>query len=241
MTMFARNRLFTIAALASATALAACGGGNDAGQNGASGPRTSYERATDHAIGSTDAPLTIVEYSSVACPHCRDFHEEIFPMIESDYVETGQVRFVYREMLTGSAPIAMAGFMLTRCVPDDEYIEMIDLLFQQQIAIFQAARQPGGARAELLSVARSAGLSEAEFDACLNNQEHRQSVRDAHDQAIADGIDSTPRFIINGELLETRRSNGEMVYYWGGDLIEVDGAPVPGRMDEATFRTLIDY
>lgn len=162
-------------------------------------------------------------------------------MIESDYVETGQVRFVYREMLTGSAPIAMAGFMLTRCVPDDEYIEMIDLLFQQQIAIFQAARQPGGARAELLSVARSAGLSEAEFDACLNNQEHRQSVRDAHDQAIADGIDSTPRFIINGELLETRRSNGEMVYYWGGDLIEVDGAPVPGRMDEATFRTLIDY
>ena len=238
MTMTANRRLFSIAALVAATALAACSSGQDGAD---SGPRTEYERATDHAIGSADAPLTIVEYSSVACPHCRDFHEETFPMIREDYVETGQVRFVYREMLTGSAPIAMAGFMLTRCVPDDEYFPMIDLLFQQQIAIFQAARQPGGARAELLSVARSAGLSEDEFEACINNQEYRQSVLDAHEQAIDDGIDSTPRFIINGELLETRRYEGQNVYFWGGERVVIDGEPVLGRMDSETFRNLIDY
>lgn len=242
MTMLANRRLFSLAALATATALAACGGGNDSGRSaGTEGPRTQFERDGDRAIGSADAPLTMVEYASTACPHCRDYHEEIFPMVEEDYVESGQVRYVFREMLTGSAPIAMAGFMMTRCVPDDEYFEMIDLLFQQQVAVFQAARVPGGARAELLSVARSAGMSEEEFDACLNNEEHRQSVRDAHDRAIDDGIDSTPRFIINGELLETRRSGGQNVYYWGGEQILVDGEPVPGRVDEETFRTLIEY
>lgn len=242
MTMFANRRLFTIAALAATTALAACGGGNDAGNtSGTSGPRTQYERAGDHALGSADAPLTVIEYASVACPHCRDFHEEIFPMIEEEFIEDGQVRFVFREMLTGSAPIAMAGFMMTRCVPDDEYFGMIDLLFQQQIAIFQSARQPGGARAELLSVARSAGLSEEEFTTCLNDEANRQSVRDAHDQAIEDGINSTPLFVINGELLEARRSNGQNVYFWGDELILIDGEPVPGRVDEDTFRTLLNY
>lgn len=241
MTMFANRRLFTIAALAASTALAACGG-NDAGNgSGASGPRTEYERSGDRAIGSADAPLTIVEYSSVACPHCRDFHEEVFPMIEEEFIEDGEVRFVLREMLTGSAPIAMAGFMMTRCVPDDEYFEMIDLLFQQQVAIFQSARQPGGARAELLSVARSAGMSEEEFNACLDNEEHRQSVRDAHDRAIDDGINSTPLFVINGEMLEARRSEGQNVYFWGDELILIDGEPVLGRVDEDTFRRLIEY
>lgn len=239
MTMFANRRLFTIAALAATTALAACGGGNDTA--GSSGPRTEFERAGDRAIGSADAPLTVVEYSSVACPHCRDFHEEVFPMIREEFIEDGEVRFVMREMLTGSAPIAMAGFMLTRCVPDDEYFGMIDLLFQQQVAIFQSARQPGGARAELLSVARTAGMSEAEFDACLNNEEHRQSVRDAHDQAIEDGINSTPLFVINGEMLEARRSNGQNVYFWGDEMVLIDGEPVPGRVDEATFRSLLNY
>ncbi|MHA6288998.1 thioredoxin domain-containing protein [Maricaulis sp. CAU 1757] len=234
------RRVMTAATLVAALGLAACGGnGGSAGGVG----QSSYERSGDRGIGSADAPVTMVEYASVSCPHCATFHEEVWPMLENEYIENGQVRFVFREMITGSPQFAIAGFALARCVPEERYFDMIDLLFQQQRAIFQAAQSQGNARPQYLAIARSMGLSESEFTACLNDDEINRSIIAAHDQAIDEGIDGTPRFLFNGEMLETRRAPGdsEYTYFLGGRQLMINGEPVPGLVDEATFRLILDH
>jgi len=233
------RRVFSAIALTAALALGACSGDSDPAGAG----QSAYERGSDRGLGNADAPITMIEYASVACAHCASFHEEVWPMINADYVETGQVRYVFREMITGSPQFAIAGFALAHCVAPERYFDMLDLLFQQQRAIFQAAGQPGGARGQYLAIARSMGMSETEFDACLNDQEINAEIVAAHDRAIADGIDSTPRFLFNGELLESRRAPGatEYTYFLGNRQVMIDGEPVPGIVDADTFRRLIDH
>ncbi|WP_417492556.1 thioredoxin domain-containing protein [Maricaulis sp.] len=233
------RRVFSAIALTAALALGACGGNSDPAGAG----QSSYERGSDRGIGNADAPVTMIEYASVACGHCASFHEEVWPTINANYVETGQVRYVFREMITGSPQFAIAGFALAHCVAPERYFDMLDVLFQQQRAIFQAASQPGGARGQYLAIARSMGMSEADFDACLNNQDVNAEIVAAHDRALADGIDSTPRFLFNGELLEARRAPGatEYTYFLGNSQVIIDGEPVPGIVDADTFSRLIDH
>jgi len=228
------RRIFSALALSSGLVLAACGGsGNPAGTT----------TSEDRMIGSADAPVTMIEYASVACGHCATFHEEVWPMLEADYIETGQVNFTLREMITGSPQFAMAGFALAHCVADDRYYDMVDLLFQQQEAIFRSASQPGGARAQYLAIARSMGLSEAEFNACLSNEDISASIVASHERAGDAGITGTPRFLFNGELLDSERNpNGEgFVYTLGGDLLMIDGETVPAVVDAETFGRILDH
>lgn len=225
--------------LAMTFSLVACG------ENDAPEPvsQSSFERDSDNAIGSAQASLTIVEYASVACGACAHFHEAVWPMMESDYIETGQVRFVFREMLAGNPQFAMAGFALANCVSEDRYFDMIDLLFQQQPAIFQAARQPGGARSQYLAIAQSMGMNESDFNACLANEDVQNQISNNSQQANREGIEVTPTFLFNGELLSVERTQGSSVqtYHLGNRQIIVEGDPVPYQVDEATFRTLIEY
>ena len=120
---------------------------------------------------------------------------------------------------------------------------MVDLLFQQQGAIFQAAQTRGSARNQYLAIARSMGLSEDEFVACLNNEEINQSIVDAHDRAADDGITGTPQFLINGQLLEANRAPGasEYTFFLGTRQVMIDGEPVPAMMDAETFSAIIDH
>tara|TARA_R110002073_G_scaffold29006_1_gene91549 strand:+ start:2890 stop:3738 length:849 start_codon:yes stop_codon:yes gene_type:complete len=234
--MLTNRRILSATVIAAAMALTACGG--DTSDTGA---RTSYERADDRAMGSESAPITLIEYASVACTHCADFHENVYPSIHEEFIETGQVRFVFREMITGSAPLAVAGFMLARCAPEDRYFDMIDLLFQQQQAIFTSAQRPGAALEEYRSIARSVGISDTRFTECINSEDLRQDVLDAHQQAIDDGIESTPQFLINGELLDTRRGDGVVIYTLGGEPVMIDGETVPALQNEETFRRLLNH
>ena len=233
------RRVFSAIALTATLALSACGGDTPAAGSG----QSTYERANDRGLGNIAAPLTMVEYASVACGHCAAFHQEVWPMINSEYVETGKLRYVFREMITGSPQFAIAGFALAHCVAPERYFDMLDLLFQQQRAIFQAAGEPGGARNQYVAIARSMGMSEADFTACLDNQEVNADIVASHERAIADGIDSTPRFLFNGELLEARRAPGatEYTYFLGSRQVMIDGEPVPGLVDADTFRRLIDH
>lgn len=232
------RRVFSAAALTASLVLGACGGGDAPGEG-----QSRYERASDRGMGNADAAVTMIEYSSVACPHCAAFHEEVFPTIEENYIETGRMRYVLREMITGSPQFAIAGFSLAHCVPEERYFDMVDLLFQQQRAIFQAAQTQGSARGQYLAIARSMGLSEQDFIACLNNEEINQSIVAAHDRAIADGVDGTPRFIFNGRMLEARRAPGatEYTYFLDGEQVVIDGEPLPGLADAETFTRLIDH
>ncbi|MCC5996298.1 MAG: DsbA family protein [Oceanicaulis sp.] len=189
------SRMAAAAALAAGLALTGCGGGSSDG-------RSQYEREGDFAKGRADAPLTFIEYASTACPACAYFHATGKPVVDR-YVESGHVRYVFREMITGLPALATPGFMLARCAPEERYFDVLDLLFAQQQALVTAIQQgQGRAQQQFRTIARTAGLSDAEFQACMSNDEIFQAVQAANEQAGRDGVRATPSFIINGVTLE---------------------------------------
>lgn len=229
------RRIFTATAVAAATALAACGNSSD---NAGGGTMA----GTGRSLGSADAPVTMTEYSSVACVHCARFHDEVYPALEP-YIEAGQMRVVLHEMLNGPPQFAVAGFALAHCVPEERYFDTIDVLFEQQQAIFNTARSGGNVRARYVTIARSMGLSEAQFDACLNDTDINSAIVASHEAAMASGVTLTPNFAFNGELLEARTAPGapQPTYFLGGEQVVIDGEPLPARQDGETFARLIEH
>lgn len=146
----------------------------------------------DQAQGPEDAPVTIVEYASMTCPHCAHFHETTYPALKEKYINTGKVRFILREFPFD--PRAEAGFMLARCT-EGKYFPMIDVLFKQQNN--WAAVQD--ARTALLNIAKIAGFTQESFEACLTNQKLLDDVRAMRARGAEFGVDSTPTFFINGK------------------------------------------
>lgn len=186
--MFKLDRRWALAGALSAAALllAACNGGG----GGAAAPA-----AGEMSMGAEDAPVTVVEYASITCPHCADWNERVWPQFKARYVDTGLVRYVFREFPTPPANIAVAGFLLARCAGPDRYFPMIDSMFRNQRAIVTNPRQ------ELLRLARTAGMSEEAFDACVTNQGSAEALNGRVDDAIAAGVQGTPSFFVNGELI----------------------------------------
>jgi protein-disulfide isomerase len=156
------------------------------------------------ALGAEDAPVTIVEYASMTCSHCADFHENTFPALKEKYIDTGKVRFVLREFPLD--PLAAAGFMLARCRPSDQYFDMVDLLFDKQRQ-WAYAQDPVSA---LQNIAKQAGFTQESFEECLTNQELLDAVNEVKDQGAKDfGVSSTPTFFINGRMLRGARGIDE--------------------------------
>jgi protein-disulfide isomerase len=145
-------------------------------------------------LGEADAPVTIVEYMSMTCPHCAAFHNETFDALKEKYIETGQVRFIMRDFPFD--PRAAAAAMLARCADDGKYFPMIDMLFEQQEQ-WAAAEDARGA---LLQLSKMAGFTQESFEECLTNQELLDDVNAVRERAAEEfGVQSTPSFIINGE------------------------------------------
>jgi protein-disulfide isomerase len=151
----------------------------------------------DMAIGSPRAPVTVIEYASVGCPHCGVWNNTVFPAFKAKYVDTGRVRFVVREMLTGVPSIATAGFMLARCAGPAKYFQVIDAIYHRQADMFQ----PGAAAGPILEeIAKSAGLDEAAFQACIDDQKGLDALNArAERHANDDKVDSTPIFFVGGQ------------------------------------------
>ena len=146
----------------------------------------------EKALGKEDAPVTIVEYASMTCPHCAHFHETTLPELKKKYIDTGKARLVFREFPFD--PRAEAGFMLARC-SNDNYFAMVEVLFKQQ----QTWATVDDAKAALLQIAKLAGFSQESFEACLTNQKLLEDVRAVSQRGSKDfGVDSTPTFFING-------------------------------------------
>ena len=149
----------------------------------------------ERALGDADAPVTIVEYASATCPHCARFHVDTFPILKAEYIDTGKVRFVFREFPFDD--LALAAFMLARCAPEERYFSIIDVLFEQQRTWTQAPRE------ELLKMARMAGFTPESFEQCLQNEEVANgiiAIRTTADKEY--GVTSTPTFFVNGEVIE---------------------------------------
>ena len=149
----------------------------------------------DRVLGSEDAEITIVEYASMTCPHCKAFHENTFPELKEKYIDTGKVKFVFREFPIDTA--AMAASMLARCAPESAFFEVIDLLFEN----FDEWTGKDDKYTPLLDLARQIGLSQDKFDACLSDQDLSDGIKEIKDRAAEEfEVRSTPTLFINGEL-----------------------------------------
>ena len=147
----------------------------------------------DKILGAENAPVTIVEYASVTCPHCAAFHRETYPTLKSKYIDTGKVRLIFREFPTQPAAIAIGGFMLARCA-GDKYFPMLDTIFEQQQSW---AQDPYNG---FLRIARQAGLSQERFEECLKDQKTAEAIQEVAIRGNKEfNVDSTPTFFINGK------------------------------------------
>ena len=157
----------------------------------------------DMAIGPADASVTITEYASMTCPHCAAFDETVFPKIKSEYIDTGKVRYVFREFPLDIK--AAAGSMLARCIAKDDagkYFAVIDLLFKQQSEWVMKDTTD-----TLVLIGKQAGLSQKTTEACLSDQTMLNKL--TADQKYATDVlkvNSTPTFFINGEKIQGEAS-----------------------------------
>ena len=147
------------------------------------------------SIGDDDAPVTIIEYASMTCSHCADFHNETYPALKEDYIEKGEVKFIFREFPLDK--LSMATSMLARCVDNSISLAFIDILFQNRNKWYS-----DNAITELKSLSKQAGLSSKDFDQCLNDQELLDQLIIQKENATKEfQINSTPSFIINGKVV----------------------------------------
>ncbi|HUE46208.1 MAG TPA: DsbA family protein [Aestuariivirgaceae bacterium] len=148
----------------------------------------------ERALGEADAPVTIIEYASATCPHCARFHIDTFPALKEEFIDTGKVRFVFREFPFDD--LALAAFMLARCAPEERYFPIVDVLFEEQQSWTQDPR------GELLKIARMAGFTEESFNQCLENEEIAEGILAIRSTGAEQyGVDSTPTFFVNGTVI----------------------------------------
>ena len=147
-------------------------------------------------LGSADAKVVIVEYASLTCGHCAAFHAKVFPELKTKYIDTGKVRFVYRDFPLDN--LAAAGAMLARCAGDDKAYPLLSVLFEKQDTWVTRNPVP-----KLFEIARQAGFTQASFDTCLKDQTLLNKISAGRTRASETfGVNSTPTFFINGKRLE---------------------------------------
>lgn len=148
----------------------------------------------EKVFGSPDAPVTVIEYASLTCHHCKNFHVNFWPEIKERYVDTGKVRFIMREFPLD--PLATAGFMLARCSGEDKWYPVVDTLYRFDEQWAHAADPVEG----LYSVMKQTSMGREAFEACLRDQKLLDDINEVSRRGAAAGVKSTPTFIINGRL-----------------------------------------
>ena len=148
-------------------------------------------------LGKDDAPVTVVEYASMTCSHCANFHTKVFPVIKEKYIDSGKVRFIMREFPLDK--LAVAASMLARCAGGDKTFPLISALFAKQE---EWAFVRGNPVPELFKIAKQAGFTQESFDKCLTDQKLMDDIVKVRSRAADSfGVGSTPTFFINGKRM----------------------------------------
>lgn len=160
------------------------------------------ESPNDHVMGANTAPITVIAYASVMCPHCAQWFTTEWPVFKERHIDTGQVRFVFREFPTSPVNYARTGFVIANCAPTERYFEQIVYQMQNQSYIFSAI-QAGQARPMYQSLAYQAGLeTPQQMQACFADPDSYQRMDKAILRAQNAGIQSVPGFIIDGQVFK---------------------------------------
>ncbi|WP_417475400.1 DsbA family protein [Leisingera sp.] len=157
---------------------------------------------TEMTLGAEDAPVTLIEYASYTCPHCANFHNDTFKKLKADYIDTGKVKFIYREVYFDR--YGLWASMIARCNGPEKFFGITDLIYKGQSDWARA----GGASEivdELRKIGRLAGLENDQLEACLQDGTKAQTlVTWYQENATEHGIESTPSFILNGEKISNQ-------------------------------------
>lgn len=163
-----------------------------------SGAGGSAPAGGDMFLGQENAPITVIEYASTTCPHCKHFHETVFPGLKSKYIDTGKVKFIFREFPTPPEAIAVAQFQIARCAGKEKYFPLLDTFFKEQESIFREAQGPMGAKPALLAIARQAGMSQEQFETCIADTKAQQAILDTAKAGMDKyKITGTPTLVID--------------------------------------------
>ncbi len=153
----------------------------------------------DRTLGSPRAPLTVLEYAAPTCPHCAHFDMDIFPQFKQQYIDTGKVYFIFRVFPLNAVDVAAES--IARCLPEDNYFQFLDLLYRNQAKWDPDGYQIADVHAGLVEMGRVAGLSAQQVDSCIANQDEAKRIQQVGSDAQAKyGIDSTPSFVVNGQV-----------------------------------------
>lgn len=174
MNFFSRR---TALAAISALALVACGD-TGADTSPAGGDAVTAGSELGHVKGAADAPVTLIEYASPTCPACKYWHDDIQPVVQSDYIDSGKVKLVFREYPLHAPDVP--AYLVAMCAGEDKYFDVLDELFEYQSGIIESA-QNGVLKAMLQTIGQRHGIeTEADFDACMNNRDLRQQMADIY-------------------------------------------------------------
>ena len=201
----AGKRLLTALALVGAMfVLAACdsgpstGTGSETGGSGETSELMKPHTLPENVMGAKDAPVTIIEYSSMTCPHCATFHNDTLPILKAKYIDTGKVRFIIREFPLDN--LAAAAFMLARCADKDKYFPFVDALYASQA---KWAFTDGDPRPKLFDMAKQVGFNKEKFESCLTDQKLLDGINEIAKRGSEKfGVNSTPTFFVNGKILK---------------------------------------
>ena len=161
----------------------------------------------DMSLGNFRAPVTVIEYASIGCPHCGAWARDVFPEFKRRFIDTGRVRFVLREVLFGDPDVAAAGFLTARCAGDAKYFQVVEGLFAAQPRM----AADGDDLPALLDVAAAAGLSKAQVSACLADHDALTALEARSDGYVRDDhVEATPTFDIADKRLTGEQSLADL-------------------------------
>jgi protein-disulfide isomerase len=194
------SRRFVLLLAGATLALTACGGADAPTIDGSGGE---FTVADDYILGNADAKVTLVEYASVSCGACAFWHQNVYPDIKSQYIDTGKIKYVFRPFPAGEPQMAQAGHKLALCADRTKFFKNIKLQFDRQQQIMEMGRKPNGLRQAYVSLAKASGLSEEQFISCMADPEVTERYDAFIDLGVDQGVTGTPTVFVNGKRVDS--------------------------------------